>query len=143
MIPTDARRAMTSPAETSDAPIAPSKNYRWLVPLIIACVLGVFNSFGPTIQSGFQQMQANPIDTRFNHYVLEHTFQWVKPGGYVGTLWSPAFFYPAEHALAFSDNLLGSAPVYWMLRLLFAPATAFSMWMIGCCVLCFAAFAAL
>ncbi|HEY2844904.1 MAG TPA: hypothetical protein VGJ09_14685, partial [Bryobacteraceae bacterium] len=113
-----------------------------MLPLVAACILGMFNSFSPTLLSGFEQMQANPIDTRFNHYVLEHTFRCIKPGPYIGTFWSPPFFYPAEHTLAYSDNLLGAAPLYWVLRLPFAPSMAFSLWMIGCCVLCFATFAA-
>ncbi|HEX3356768.1 MAG TPA: hypothetical protein VHS31_07350 [Tepidisphaeraceae bacterium] len=114
--------------------------WRWLGPMVLACALGVINCFWPTLRSGFVEMQADPIDTRFNHYILEHTFQCLRGGQYVGTFWSPPFYYPVDHVLAYSDNLIGSAPMYWVLRLLVEPNTAFSLWMIGCCVLCFTAF---
>jgi predicted outer membrane lipoprotein len=114
----------------------------WLGPMLLACCFGIVNCFWPTLHSGFARMQADPIDTRFNHYILEHLWRCLH-GGYVGTFWSPPFFYPTEHVLAYSDNLIGSAPIYWLFRLIFEPTTAFSLWMIGCCVLCFAAFAAL
>jgi hypothetical protein len=133
---------MTDPEPTT--PDEPKRrDFRWLIPVVIACVLGVINSFRPTLTSAFTQMQADPIDSRFNNYILEHTHRCITPGPYVGTLWSPAFFYPAKNVLAYSDNLLGSAPIYWLFRLVAAPSVAFSLWMIGCSILCFAAFAVL
>src|SRR5439155_3041209 len=88
-------------------------------------------------------MQADPSDSRFNNSILEHSFRCIRPGPYGGTLWSPRFFYPADHVLAYSENLLGSAPIYWLFRTMLAPSFAFSLWMMACCILCFATFAAL
>src|SRR4051812_11147397 len=119
------------------------KKLGWLIPLVIACIFGVINSFRPTLTSAFEQMQAHPIDTRFNHYILEHGYRCVSDRSYGATFWSPRFFYPADHVLAYSDNLIGSAPIYWLLRVICAPSIAFSLWMIGCGILCFVSFAAL
>ena len=114
----------------------------WLVPVVIACIFGVINSFGPTLSSSFRRMQADPIDSRFNHYVLEHGYRIIRHTETAGTFWSPGFFFPTRGVLAYSDNLIGSAPVYWIWRLMFDPEAAFSLWMISCCILNFASFAA-
>jgi hypothetical protein len=114
----------------------------WLVPVVIACILGITNSFGPTLSSSFSRMQADPIDSRFNHYVLEHGYRIIRHTETAGTFWSPGFFFPTRGMLAYSDNLIGSAPVYWIWRLMFDPEAAFSLWMISCCILNFASFAA-
>jgi len=50
------------------------------------------------------------FDARFNSVILEHLYQWVR--GEVPKLWSPAFFYPFENVLAFSDNHFGSGWAY-------------------------------
>lgn len=54
------------------------------------------------------------FDARFNSVILEHLYQWVK--GEVPSLWSPAFFYPFENVLAFSDNHFGSGWSYVLFR---------------------------
>lgn len=54
------------------------------------------------------------IDSRFNSVILEHLYQWAR--GEVPKLWSPAFFYPFENVLAFSDNHFGSGWTYILFR---------------------------
>ncbi len=88
-------------------------------------------------------MQTDPGDTRLNHYFLEHSFQIVSNRNYVGELFSPSFFYPYKNILAFSDNLFGSAPIYWALRVFFSADFSYQLWMIVVCVLCFVSFAIL
>ena len=56
----------------------------------------------------------NLFDARFNSVILEHLYQWLR--GEAPSLWSPAFFYPFENVLAFSDNLFGSGGVYALFR---------------------------
>ncbi|MEH2049706.1 hypothetical protein [Nostoc sp.] len=107
----------------------------------IVCVLGIFIAFYPTIISRFALMQTDPGDTRLNNYFLEHSFQLFINKEYVGDLWSPAFFYPYKNVLAFSENLFGSAPIYWLFRLFLSADFAFQIWMIAACILCFASFA--
>jgi hypothetical protein len=66
-------------------------------------------------------------DDRFNSVILEHLFRWVA--GREAALWSPPFFYPFEHVLAFSDNHFGSAIFYILLRLLgLSREVAFDGW---------------
>lgn len=55
-------------------------------------------------------------DTRFNLLILEHVHLWAT--GENATLWGPAFFYPYEDVLAFSDNHFGTAWIYTAFRLL-------------------------
>lgn len=110
---------------------------------IIFCFIGVFNAFRPTIISGFAYMQTDPGDSLLNNYFLEHSFQVLTNKKYVGELFSPPFFYPYKDVLTFSDNLFGSAPIYWMLRAFFSPDLSYQIWMIVACVLCFVSFATL
>ncbi|MEH1829638.1 MAG: hypothetical protein V7L22_30595 [Nostoc sp.] len=122
------------------------KNIRYFyIPALytIVCVVGIFIAFYPTILSRFALMQTDPGDTRLNNYFLEHSFQLLINKDYVGGLWSPTFFYPYENVLAFSDNLFGSAPIYWLFRLFLSADFAFQIWMIAVCILCFCSFALL
>ena len=63
----------------------------------------------------FRAIPGDLFDARFNSVILEHLFQWVR--GEVPSLWSPAFFYPFENVLAFSDNHFGSGWSYILFRL--------------------------
>jgi hypothetical protein len=103
---------------------------------------GTYVAFRPTLDSGFARVQADPGDTLFNHYVLEHTWQVVSDPGYRGTLLSPPFFYPTRLVLGYSENLLGVAPAYWLLRLVLPYILAYQVWMILMNALNFVAFAA-
>ena len=118
-------------------------NIRQLLVYAAFCIVGVFNAFNPTIMSGFKSMQTDPGDTRLNHYFLEHSFQIVSNQNYISELFSPSFFYPYKNILAFSDNLFGSAPIYWALRVFFTADFSYQLWMIVVCVLCFVSFAIL
>lgn len=110
---------------------------------IFGCSLGVLIAFYPTLLSGFAFLQTDPGDTRLNNYFLEHSFQMLVNRNYIGGLWSPSFFYPYKQVLAFSDNLFGSAPVYWLFRSFLSSDIAFQLWMISVCILNFASFAVL
>src|SRR5262249_51208263 len=66
-------------------------------------------------------------DARLNSYILEHFFRWMT--GHDASLWSADFFYPHSLTIAFSDNFLGNAFVYALLRALgFAREDAFRLW---------------
>ncbi|NMF62358.1 hypothetical protein DP115_05960 [Brasilonema octagenarum UFV-OR1] len=110
---------------------------------LVFCLIGVFNVFHPTILSSFAYMQTDPGDTRLNHYFLEHSYQYLFNRSYVGELFSPAFFYPFKNILTFSDNLFGSAPIYFILRAFFSAELSYQLWMIVVCILCFFSFALL
>ena len=53
-------------------------------------------------------------DARFNSVVLEHIYLFFS--GEAESLWSPLYFYPNTLTLAFSDNHLGTAPLYALTR---------------------------
>ncbi len=87
---------------------------------------------------GFHATPGDLIDARFNSVILEHLYIWFKSGlsGHWKDVWSPAFFYPYQNVLAFSDNHFGTALSYAHLRHLgFAREIAFSGWfVIGICL---------
>ncbi len=99
---------------------------------------GMLALFHPTILSGFSLMQADPGDTRFNNYILEHGFQWISGNPFHASFWNPPMFYPATNTAAYSDILLGAAPPYWVFRLVgLPPDTAFQLWMLSMGILNF------
>lgn len=81
-------------------------------------------------------------DSRFNNYILEHFHQYVT--GRTPSYWDAPFMYPYKNVIAFSDNLLGSAPVYSLFRGLgFNRESAYQLWILAMFALnflcCFAA----
>ena len=73
-------------------------------------------------------------DARLNNYVLEQFFHWVS--GLTRDYWNATFFFPFQWTMAFSDNLLGSAPFYALFRWAnLDQMSAFQGWyMLGCCL---------
>ena len=66
-------------------------------------------------------------DARLNNYFLEHGFKWVA--GQVGSFWNAPFFYPTVRTIAFSDNHLGTLPIYVLFRFLhFDRETSYQLW---------------
>jgi hypothetical protein len=77
-------------------------------------------------------------DARLNSVILENTYRWMR--GLEPSLWSPRFFYPFEHALAFSETMVGSAPVYALFRITgLSREGAFDAWYLTGLALNFAA----
>lgn len=69
-------------------------------------------------------------DSRFNNYILEHFHQFVT--GRTSAYWDAPFMYPYKNVIAFSDNLLGSAPVYSLFRTLgFNRESAYQLWILA------------
>ncbi|HEV7705213.1 MAG TPA: hypothetical protein VGO46_13020 [Gemmatimonadaceae bacterium] len=106
---------------------------------ISAWAVGILLQFHPTLLSGLRRMQSDWGDTRLNNYILEHGYRWLfgLPGH--ERFWSPPVFFPAPNTAAYSDVLLGVAPLYWIWRLFgIAPDTAFQLWMLTVATLNFA-----
>lgn len=108
---------------------------------LVLGTIGIWMTFYPTLQSGFSFTQTDPGDSWLVNYFLEHSFQMLANSNYKGELWSPSFFYPYKNILAFSENLFGSAPVYWLFRSFYSSDIAFQLWMIAVCILNFFSFA--
>lgn len=76
------------------------------------------------------------VDARFNSAVLEHLYLWVQ--GQAPSLWSPAYFFPFEGILAFSDNHFGSGGIYILWRALgLSREQAYQGWFLVGCLLNF------
>lgn len=68
-------------------------------------------------------------DARFNNYILEHAHRYFT--GKEKSYWDAPFMYPEENIIAYSDNLLGTAPFYSFLRIIGNDReTAFQYWFI-------------
>ncbi len=53
-------------------------------------------------------------DPRLNNYILEHFYLWVT--GSVPSYWNAPFFVPYHGVMAFSETMIGSAPLYAVCR---------------------------
>lgn len=97
-------------------------------------------AFHPTLLSGFGRMQADPGDTRIVNYFLEHTYLWLKQAPTHQALWDAPFFHPFKGTFAFSVLMIGTAPIYWVLRALgFRFDTSMQLWTMSMTLLNFAA----
>jgi hypothetical protein len=77
----------------------------------------------------FSKIPGDFGDARFNNYILEHGFQYLI--GNVSSYWDAPFMYPYKNSISFSDNLLGTMPIYSIYRLLdFSRETAFQLWLV-------------
>jgi hypothetical protein len=86
----------------------------------------------PMILSGLRRVQTDLGDTRLNNYILEHGYRWAIGSPGHAEFWSPPFFFPARNVAAYSDVLLGVAPIYGVIRALGSPPdTSFQLWMIA------------
>ncbi|NJM45252.1 MAG: hypothetical protein HC860_03080 [Alkalinema sp. RU_4_3] len=79
--------------------------------------------------TGFDRLPGELSDYRLNQYFLEHTWKMVSDHTYTGKLYGPSMFTPYPNTLAFSDNLFGAAPIYWLLRFFLMPDIASMGWL--------------
>ena len=106
-----------------------------------ALAFGTYQTFKPTFDSRFERTQTEFGDSMLNHLFLENSWLVLSDPNYKGTLATPAFYYPAKWTIAYSENLFGSAPIYWALRLVTNHELAYIWWQIICSALNFVAFA--
>src|SRR4051812_2159625 len=90
--------------------------------------LGTYLVFQPTFDSGFARIQTERGDGMLNHLILENSWLALTKPDYCGTFASPPFFYPKRWVIAYSENLLGVAPVYWALRVVLPLDLAYIWW---------------
>ncbi|MFN8229801.1 MAG: hypothetical protein U0V03_02645 [Bacteroidia bacterium] len=75
-------------------------------------------------------------DGRLNLYFLEHNFQFFLGKAY--SYWDVPFMYPEKNVLAYSDNLIGSAPIYCIYRFIgFNIYKSYQLWYITVTILNF------
>jgi hypothetical protein len=104
--------------------------YRWTLPAAALCGLGLVIALHPLFASGFDLIPGYPIDTRLVHWILEWGYRSLLLGQ--ASFWDPPFFFPVKNTGAFSETLLGSAPLYWLPRAVgLTPHAAFVVWLIA------------
>lgn len=105
---------------------------------VFMCVLGLYFVF-IRFWHGFDAVSGDLGDARFNAYVLEHTWLWAK--GVHGSLFNMPMFYPHENVYAYSDFMLGAAPLYWFFRAVGCDMMlSYQWWMVACSALNFTVF---
>lgn len=105
-----------------------------------ALAFGTYQVFRPTFDTGFVNIQTERGDGMLNHLILENSWLALSDPGYCGTLATAPFFFPERYTIAYSENLFGSAPIYWALRLVTGHELAYIWWQILCSALNFVAF---
>jgi hypothetical protein len=105
----------------------PRSNLFWCM---LFAIIGLCAVFHPTILSGLGLIQTDPGDTRLNNYILEHGYRWIIGDYLHRSFWNPPIFFPVTNTAAYSDILLGTAPIYWLFRAFHLPYdTSFQLWM--------------
>jgi hypothetical protein len=101
---------------------------------------GLLAAHHPMLFSGFARTQGGLADSRLVNYILEHEYRWLMGYPAHAEFWSPPVFHPGKNTLAYSETLLGAAPIYWVFRMFrLPPDTAFQFWLLALSVLNYAA----
>lgn len=111
----------------------------WIAIPFFLCV-GLLLAFYPVFFSGFRLILGDPGDTRFVNYLLEHSLRVfesaVSGTRTAGGFWNPAFYYPVQNVMGYSETLISAAPLYWIWRWMsLAPDTSFQLWLMSALVL--------
>lgn len=76
-----------------------------------------------------QYVPGDSGDARFINYLLEHGYRYMN--GSEAHFWNVPFMYPQQNVLAFSDHMIGTAPIYGFFRWLGNDReTAYQLWWI-------------
>lgn len=84
--------------------------FYYLIGFIAGLIFFVF----PIIGWDFSFFPGDFADGRLNMFFLEHNYQYLS--GKIDTYWDIPFMYPEQNVLAYSDNLMGSSPIYSFFR---------------------------
>jgi hypothetical protein len=91
---------------------------------------GMLLTFYPTLLSGFDRMQPEAGDVLLNNFFFEHTYCWAFDSDYPFSFWSPGIFHPTPHTFTYSETLVGTAPLYWLLRTWFSESVSCQLWIL-------------
>ncbi|MEO5569820.1 MAG: hypothetical protein ABIT08_17815 [Bacteroidia bacterium] len=105
------------------------------MPLLLL-VAGLYLTPIQIFQTNLSKVPGDFGDARFNNYILEHGYNYLT--GKVDKFWDAPFMYPYKNVIAFSDNLLGTLPIYSVFRASgFDRETSFQLWLFTLFVLNF------
>ena len=100
------------------------------VPMLVGLVFGLFLFTFNIIGFNFGFYPGDLGDGRLNLYFLEHSHKFFS--GKIVSFWNAPFMYPENNAIAYSDNLLGSAPLFSLFRLIgFNIYKSYQLWFIA------------
>ena len=106
----------------------------WRGYLLAAAVgaAGLLTMHHPMILSGMRRVQVDLGDSRLINYFLEHNYLWYRGEPGHQKFWDPPFFYPKRNVAAYSDTMLGIAPLYAAFRAVgLDPDSAFQAWVLA------------
>jgi len=99
------------------------------LPILLGLLLGSWLYTSNVLGYDLTYFPGDLGDGRLNLYFLEHAYQFFI--GKQETFWDAPFMYPETNVLAFSDNLLGSAPIYSFFRVLeFDTYKSYQLWFV-------------
>lgn len=108
------------------------KHYRKLTKVLLPLVLLIIGLYLVPLKifdTDFSKIPGDMGDARFNNYILEHGYKYLS--GKVNKYWDAPFMYPHTNVIAFSDNLLGTLPVYSFYRFMGADReSSFQFWIL-------------
>lgn len=94
--------------------------------LFLGLALSTFNIIG----FDFSFFPGDLGDGRLNLYFLEHAHKFFT--GKLESFWNAPFMYPENKVVSYSDNLLGSAPIYSFFRLIgFDTFKSYQIWFVA------------
>ena len=96
-----------------------------------ACLLyGLYSVPIALFETNLSMIPGDYGDARFNNYILEHGYKYLT--GQVSSFWDAPMMYPFKNTIAFSDNLIGTMPIYGVFRAInFDRETSFQLWIIS------------
>jgi len=95
------------------------------------CGLGEIFLFHRMLLSGLRQTAGDYVNHLLTQFVLEHSWLWLIRRPDHAAFWSPPVFHPVRDTLVFAENMLGTAPLYWLPRLLgLSPEKAYQVWLL-------------
>jgi hypothetical protein len=98
--------------------------------MLIGLILGLLLFTFKIIGFNFSFFPGDLGDSRLNLYFLEHAYKFFT--GNIHAYWDAPFMYPEKNVIAYSDNLLGSAPIYSIFRLMgFDIYKSFQLWFVS------------
>ena len=89
----------------------------WILASSVGIVGFLWTLHGVTL-SGLTRVPGDIGDSRFNNYVLEHSWRWLLQQPLHSSFWNMPIFYPAANTLAYSDLMVSFGPFYWIWRAL-------------------------
>lgn len=104
-----------------------------VIVMLLGLLPGLFFTFS-IVGFGMSYYPGDFGDGRLNLYFLEHAHNFFT--GKVSSFWDAFFMYPEKKVISYSDNLLGSAPIYSMFRIMGADNFfSYQLWFITVSVL--------